>query len=227
MYLIPLAHGSKVPIAGASWKDRMSDDPAEHRRWLADGLNVGYPVAENRVVVADFDTGVEAARRFYREHRELFSTVVRTRKGIHGYFSGESATYKWEEGDIKGSGYVVYPPSTVDEWLYQFVQEGELQPFPADLFPHKAKRRDVQPIQDDTLRRVYRAMKWAEKVEPAVEHAGWHNKIFWFCCSMRAKFGLTMEQAYPIILAYNARCQPSMCMKGLKHKLEDAFRKGE
>jgi hypothetical protein len=58
-----------------------------------------------------------------------------------------------------------------------------------------------------------------------VEHQGWHNKIFWFCCSLASKFGLTEEQAVPLILAYNQRCQPPMCQNGLKHKIEDAWKK--
>jgi hypothetical protein len=37
------------------------------------------------------------------------------------------------------------------------------------------------------------------------------------------KFGLTIEQAWPLMLEFNERCQPPWSTKELVHKLESAI----
>ena len=130
-FRIPLSRNSKAPLAGGSWLDDITDDDDQVSQWLWDMLNIGCPLKENGLVVVDFDTGKEPARDFYRQHKELCSVVVVTRRGAHMYFTGETKTRKFEHGDIKGNGYVVYPPSEVDGFKYWFAKEDwhKLQPF--------------------------------------------------------------------------------------------------
>jgi hypothetical protein len=180
------------------------------------------PLLENGRVVVDFDEK-EPAREFYREHRELCTVIVETRRGVHFHFSGKTATRKFEHGDIKGNGFVVYPPSSVDGHKYVFVRQGELVPFPEELFPRKEIRLSNEPITEvDVLRRITRARAWLLKADPAVwgEHGG--TKMFYCCCKLFQMFGLTMDQAWPLILEYNERAVPPFSEPELVHKLEDA-----
>src|SRR4051812_27979404 len=118
MKLIPLARNSKSPLAGEDWHNRISDDPAEHARWLRQGLNLGMPLEENVRVVVDFDDK-EQARAFYRLHRDLATVCVETRRGLHAHFSGTAQTRQFDGGDlIKGNGYVVWK-GTIQGWTYK------------------------------------------------------------------------------------------------------------
>lgn len=154
MRLIPLAHDSKQPLAGADWHARISDDPEVQKRWLSEGLNVGLPVAENGRVVVDFDDR-SAGQEFMRKHPELCTVIVETRRGIHLYFSGATKTRKFPHGDIKGNGYVVAPPSKVGGFQYRFVRSGELQPFPDAMFPPmEATRNGVSAVTRGAIKNV-------------------------------------------------------------------------
>jgi len=44
------------------------------------------------------------------------------------------------------------------------------------------------------------------------------QSIFAFCCSMFQFYKLTFDQAYPIILMYNQRCQPPFDGKAIEHQ---------
>ena len=147
MKLVPLARGSKAPDCkkGQDWHDLITDDPVEIDRWKERGLNLGLPLFENQRSVIDFDgtdtiDGREAARDFYRRHKPLCTVITESRRGIHFHFSGETKTRKFELGDIKGNGYVVYPESVVSDFRYRLIELGELQPFPEHLFPIEQKQ---------------------------------------------------------------------------------------
>jgi len=227
----------KKPVF-AGWQEIASSDPAKNEEWFAVyRYNVGLLTGErNGIVVLDFDD-LEMAREFFKQFREKIRAIMQTpRPGIHFPFRHPGGhvgnAVKMRIGnllaDIRGDGgYVVSPPSM--NHGYHFVDGFELDPKKLEVFdPRWIEQKEVkrQKIEeDDTMRRIYRAMKWAEKVEPAVEHKGWHNKLFYFCCAMFQKFGLTVDQAYPLILAYNQKCKPPMCPDGLKHKIEDALAK--
>lgn len=162
MKLIPLASGSKEPLRGESWKRLVSDDPAEHQKWIAEGLNVGCPLAENGLSVVDFDTGVNPAREFFSQHKELCRVIVLTRRGVHFFFSGHTKTRKFDQGDIKGDGgYVVFPPSVVNDHQYRFVEGYEWKepaPFPDNLFP-------VESVREVTRKQVHDVMAYLAKIE--------------------------------------------------------------
>lgn len=117
----------------------LESDPAVHEQWIQEGLNVGFPLEENGRSVIDFDE-IEPARAFWKAHRNLCTVIVRTRRGVHFHFSGSTQTRKFAHGDIKGNGYVVYPPSVIDNHQYEFIARGELQGFPESLFHTKCER---------------------------------------------------------------------------------------
>lgn len=212
MYL-ELARNSKVPRRKGPWK--LSTEPPQG--------NIGLTL-EGRSVV-DFDDK-EAGRQFYREHPELCTVIVETRRGAHFHFTGETKGRKFESGDIKSgpTSYVVMPPSVVDGWEYRFVREGELLPFPEELFPIVEKTREVtQNLISDPMQNLKRAMAWMKKREGGEDGNGRGLRMIKTCRALFEKFGLTEDQALPLILEFNEReCKPPYTDKELKHKIRDS-----
>ena len=135
MKLKRLAHNAKVPPKGDFGDSGVTDDPEIIRRWIAEGYNIGFPLNENKRVALDFDNK-DAAREWYRKHKDICTVIVETRRGAHFYFSGHTKTRPFDDGDlIKSTGHMVYPPSTVDGWTYRLHEFGPLQQFPEHLFP--------------------------------------------------------------------------------------------
>lgn len=236
MFLFPLAEGSKKPLAGQDWHNRITDDPAMHQRWLAQGMNLGCPLEENDRSVLDFDgvnhrNGRELARAFYRRYAELCTFIVETAAGnIHFHYKGSTKTRKIfevgkEVGDIKGNGYVLWIGSRIRSGVYRLIKDGPLVPFPEHLFPiteREAARRE--PInEDDPVRRLIRARAWLAKREPKEDGNGRGLQTIKTCRALFQMFGLTEEQVWPLLLEYNERCCiPPYTLKQLEHKLTDA-----
>jgi hypothetical protein len=149
--LMPLVPGRKTPMTDSY--EQITDDPKVHVEWMRRGFNIALLLAENGLSAADFDQK-EAARRFYAEHREVFTCITETRRGVHSLYQGSTRTRKMldaqgnEIGDIKGNGYLVFPQSIVAGWHYHFVEGFELDldklhPFPEHLFPAVEKTRKI------------------------------------------------------------------------------------
>ena len=238
MKLIPLAHGSKSPLAGEDWHDRISDDPAEHARWLAEGFNVGCPLEENGRSVLDFDGedhigGRELAREFYEKYSQLCTCIVETSAGnIHFHFQGKTKTRKLlnesgkEIGDIKGNGYVLWEGSRIKGKVYRILRDGPLPPVSElDKIYLIIEKENNRPAidEDDPMRRLKRAMAWMKKREGGEDGSGRGLRMIKTCRALFKMFGLTEDQALPLILEFNERaCVPPYTEKQLRHKIEDA-----
>ena len=221
MKLIPLAHNSKSPLKGDDWHNRISDDPDEHAHWSAQGYNRGMPLEENNRSVIDFDDK-EAGREFYRKHKELCTVMVETRRGVHFHFAGKTATRKFEHGDIKGNGYVMWVGSQVNGWIYRLIETGPLQPFPEHLFPIERKEvnREAEP---DGVLRVRRAEEYGKQVF-AIAGSNGHNTTFRLVCFYR-DIGLTEGEAYLVLERWNeTNTDPKWTPKEMTHKVKSAYR---
>jgi putative DNA primase/helicase len=73
-------------------------------------------------------------------------------------------------------------------------------------------------LRSDLLRR---ARNYLMKVPPAVSGESGHNQTFKAACVLM-RFGLTREEALPVLKEWNETCQPPWEEKELLHKLEDA-----
>jgi hypothetical protein len=217
MFLLPLAPNSKQPLKGMDWHHRISDDPAEHSAWIARGWNVGYAVEENGAVVVDFDAK-EPAREFYRQHKGLLSVIVETRRGVHFYFSGSTGTRKFEFGDIKGNGYVVAPPSTVDGWQYRFVAQGDLQPFPEHLFIEE--RRTI------TRKKVCNLTEYLSRIESVAGQNGSAGLVR--AAAVCRDKGLSEAEAMVYMINWNnsAVVRPPWSLNELARAVHRVFSKG-
>lgn len=235
MFLFPLLPNSKLPPRGVSWKTLLSSDRAQHKRWLSEGSNVGYPTgAANGVVVIDYDDKT-TARMFYQRVKGEISTMVETRKGVHFFFrlngfevrnSQKTDAFPY---DVRGEGgYVVYPDSMVEGWRYKFVKgHGPvpamcLPPIRAEWIPPPAKK--MEPIrEDDPVFRLYRARRWLAKVPGAVEGNGGDAKTYSTCCALVQRFGLSEGEALSLLLEWNDSCSPPWSLRELTRKLRSAI----
>jgi hypothetical protein len=174
MRLIPLAHNSKVPLAGDDWHNRISDDPLVHAEWIRRGLNLGLDIEGSQRVIVDFDDK-NAGRDFMRKYPELCTVIVETRRGFHFHFSGTTKTRKFSFGDIKGNGYALMPPSIVDGFQYQLLADGPLQPLPEHLFPvMQATRQGVTTVTRGPIKDLD---AYLQKVESISGQHGSHGLV--------------------------------------------------
>jgi len=71
---------------------------------------------------------------------------------------------------------------------------------------------------------IERAARYIGKMPPAISGQGGHNLTFHAACILVQGFGLSPEQAFPILAEYNQRCSPPWNEKELRHKLTGADR---
>ena len=72
---------------------------------------------------------------------------------------------------------------------------------------------------------ITRAQKHIDTLEPAVSGSGGHAATFRACRILVNDYNLSLEEAWPILLSFNARCEPPWNEKELRRKLEDAARR--
>lgn len=69
-----------------------------------------------------------------------------------------------------------------------------------------------------------RAAKYLAKMPPSISGQGGHNAAFHAACVLVQAFGLSPDEAYPVMLGWNAACTPPWSEKDLRHKLADALK---
>lgn len=73
--------------------------------------------------------------------------------------------------------------------------------------------------------KITRAQRHIDKLEPAVSGSGGHAATYRACRILVNDYQLSTEEAWPILLTYNERCEPPWNEKTLRRKLEDAARR--
>lgn len=91
--------------------------------------------------------------------------------------------------------------------------------------PPKARQTTVVSQPSDI---ADRAAKYLATMPPAISGQGGHNQTFRAACVLVLGFGLAIDEAFPLLSAWNQSCQPQWSDKDLWHKLTDAnSREGE
>jgi hypothetical protein len=67
-----------------------------------------------------------------------------------------------------------------------------------------------------------RVRAYIAKMAAGISGAGGYDQTFAVACAL-VKFGLSPDDAWPLLLEYNQRCQPQWNERELRHKLDDAF----
>lgn len=66
------------------------------------------------------------------------------------------------------------------------------------------------------------ARRYLEKCEPAISGQNGHGQTFSVACILVQEFGLSVEEARPLMDEFSARCQPRWTSREIEHKLRDA-----
>jgi len=69
---------------------------------------------------------------------------------------------------------------------------------------------------------IERARRYLQEVPPAISGSGGHNQTFFAACKLVIGFGLSPDDAYPLLAEWNERCEPPWTEKELRHKLDSA-----
>jgi len=115
--------------------------------------------------------------------------------------------YAWRPGHAPDEIEAAIAPS----WLVQALSEVRQPP-----------RAGGMDGIGDRKRILNRAEKYIAKMPAAVSGNGGHDQTFAVACTLVHGFGLSVEEALPIITRYNERCQPPWAEAELLHKLHDA-----
>lgn len=96
---------------------------------------------------------------------------------------------------------------------------------PASSPPEQTKMSDgAEPVRDLGVLQE-RARAYLEQLPPAISGEHGHNRTFHAACVLTHGFGLSVDEALPILQLYNLRCQPPWTNDELFHKLQDAHKK--
>jgi hypothetical protein len=98
--------------------------------------------------------------------------------------------------------------------------------FPHVSSPAAARRQRIRSERCATDRRIARAQRFLQSVEPAI--AGCHGDVHTFriCCRVVRGFDLSDDEALGVLSDWNARCQPPWSERELMNKVLNARRYG-
>lgn len=71
-----------------------------------------------------------------------------------------------------------------------------------------------------------RARRYLERVPPAVSGSGGHNRTFHVACILVLGFGMSADEAWPVIAEWNQSCEPPWSEHDLRRKLNEANKQG-
>ena len=89
---------------------------------------------------------------------------------------------------------------------------------------HLSKERPIDIVELSRARLVARARAYLVHIDGAISGQHGHNHTMRVAGILIQKFGLTIDEALPLILEWNQRCEPPWSEKELLHKLQDAYR---
>ncbi|MGC8643090.1 MAG: DNA primase family protein, partial [Isosphaeraceae bacterium] len=75
---------------------------------------------------------------------------------------------------------------------------------------------------DQAARRLERAARYLERVPPGVSGERGHDRTFEAACILVKGFAFSIDEARPLLRAWNQRCVPPWSERDLEHKLKDA-----
>ena len=156
--VFPLAYGSKKPTEGSrGLHDATTNKQQISEWWQTDPtLNIGIATGqESNLTVIDIDgqTGLDSYATIVSQFPKQQTRVVKTPKGHHLYFQ-YNEEFHTGAGFLDGldvrtnGGYVVAPPSMVNDQQYYVVKNRDINPIPISVAPDVFKshsRNGVNP----------------------------------------------------------------------------------
>lgn len=239
---VPVVPLGKVPAV--PWKRWQKNLPEEGlvRRWFA-GTSGNLAIITSGLVVFDCD-GPEGEPLVVANCGPTPHRVRTPRGGVHlGYRRPEGAAVK-NHVKILGlpidlrtdGGLEVLPPSRTSAGRYSWVGPGLV---PRDQLPVATvdwtRRRTSPRVAPFAGRRssgtggthvpgrIQRARAYLARIEGAVSGRRGHDRTFRAACVLARRFCLSFEEAWPLLLEWNVRCEPPWSENELAHKLTDAL----
>lgn len=239
---VPVQERAKVPAV--PWKRWQKELPGEAlvRRWFASGRR-NLAVVTTGLVVFDCD-GPEGEPLVVTHCGATPHRVQTPRGGVHlGYRrpDGAAVTNRVRVNGLAldlrtDGGLEVLPPSRTARGCYAWLGPGLLareEPPVACLdWIRPQTARWAEPLagpvacgtagQRGPCSAVERARAYLATIEGAVSGRRGHDRTFRAACVLAQRFGLAFEEAWPLLLEWNARCEPPWSECELVHKLTDA-----
>lgn len=235
---IPIAPGKKgIPLV--KWKRWQTEMPSEElfKEWFAD-TRVGIAIITTGMVVFDCDE-LAKAKLVLEVSGDTPHKLKTPRGGVHlGYRKRKNAQVR-NQVRIKGlpidirtdGGLEMIPHSRTEHGEYRWIGDG-LRPI-AELpvarigWTRERTKKVLSPVEiidgDDVT--IKRARGYLACVEGAISGRGGHRQTFRAACVLVQKFGLTVEQAFPLLKEWSEiTCEPPWSDTELFHKLSDAWR---
>ncbi len=234
---IPLNAGTKQ--AAVKWKAYQARPPTEEdiRSWFSSGERNIALLTGNGVVVVDVDDPALAHELV--EHCGATPMRCKTPSGgLHLYYVMSPGVHYGNAVRINGKpidlrcegGYAVCPPSRSEsgvpyQWLGAPISASDLPPIKLSWLRKRKPSRLVTNARGtgDGETASRRARAYLAQIEGAIAGQHGHDRTFRVACVLAIKFGLPLEQAWPLFLEWNRQCEPPWSEKELLHKLQDAL----
>lgn len=241
---VPCRPLSKEPAV--KWRPYQQQPPTEEDLWAWFGGDSDANVALITAGLVVFDVDDVTKAKLVLEHCGDTPYKVKTPSGgLHFGYRARRGVAIGNKTDIKGvdidirateKGLALVPWSRTEKGTYEWLGDG--LPAFADLpiakvgwTRERTRVRTLAPVEpspDDAIM-VRRAWAWTACVEGCVSGQRGHDRLFRVVCKMLHPlprgFGLTLEQAWPILLAFNEQCEPPWSLRELEHKVSDALKK--
>lgn len=234
-------HG-KMPLKGSRGVYDATTDPEQIHRLFADPhLNVA--IRTDNLAVLDVDAKPEGLRWLAEHRRQLHNATLTCRSGgggFHFYFQRPPdvdlvGVLTKGVNVLRGAGQsVTAPPSIhpVTGCVYEWIKSFPTTPQPMPPWLLSLCRRPVITITPrgdardvDHATQLERAVKYAQRVEGAIDGSGGHRHTFTFLLKLVGNFpALNFEDLWGILVEWNQTCLPPWHQKELMHKLTDAIR---
>jgi hypothetical protein len=236
---IPMIEGTKIPAV--KWKEwQQAMPPVELiREWFRNRCNIALLCTG--MVVFDCET-IEKAEVVLRECGDTPYKVKTGGGGIHLGFRRRKGSTLINQVRIKGldidirtdGGLAIIPNSVTTKGAYEWLGEGLIPiselPVATIGWTRERKRKakaTIEVASSDHM--VLRARSYVACVEGAVSGQGGHRRTFRLACKLTHNpplgFGLSLEQAWPLMKEWNQQCEPPWSDAEILHKLQDAIKK--
>jgi hypothetical protein len=168
----------------------------------------------------------------------LVTPIARTRSGGEHYYFRRPASGMGNRAHVRDlpldircdGGYVVSPPSPGYTWIVS-PSDAEPAEIPAGLLdllrapstpilPDIDATPEPRPVDHDHI--IRRAERYVDACAPAVSGQDGHGTTLTVACALVHGFELPEVAAWPILCAYNRRCEPPWSEVELRHKLSEA-----
>lgn len=232
---IPCYPGTKVPCEKwKRWQEEMPPLPLQ-RLWFRDARR-NVALVTTGMVLFDVDDPAflelvlaECGDTPYKVRTPSGGTHVGYRRRAGVELHNQVKVRDKPIGIRTDGGLALVPPSRTEDGAYEWL--GELRPV-AELpvakigWTRERVRRVVHPVEpiDDADVMVRRARGWLACVEGAVSGQRGHDRTMRVAGKLVQQFGLSVEQAWPLICEWNQQCEPPWSETELLHKLHDAHR---